>query len=194
MTRLGLSYQDVAAVNPGVIYASISGYGQTGPYAQQPAHDPQIQGMSGLMDINGEPDGPPTRVGFYIGDLVTPMFASTAILAALREKERTGEGTYLDVSMMDTLTSLMLMENLEEDLAAGIPCAPGTTVAAAQPASTRPATARSSLPPPATTSGAACVTRSARRTSSRTTGLPATRSDRRTPPPPAPKSRRASVK
>ena len=125
MTRLGLGYQDVAAVNPGVIYASISGYGQTGPYAHQPAHDPQIQGMSGLMDINGEPDGPPTRVGFYIGDLVTPMFASTAILSALREKDKTGKGCYLDVSMMDTLASLMLMENLEEDLAAGIPLRTG---------------------------------------------------------------------
>ena len=77
------------------------------------------------MDINGEPDGPPTRVGFYIGDLVTPMFAATSILAALREKERTGKGAYLDVSMMDTLTSLMLMENLEEDLAAGIPLRTG---------------------------------------------------------------------
>ena len=123
MTRLGLGYPDVAAVNPGVVYASISGYGQTGPYAHQPAHDPQIQGMSGLMDINGEPDGPPTRVGFYIGDLVTPMFASTAILSALREKEKTGKGCYLDVSMMDTLASLMLMENLEEDLAARHPVA-----------------------------------------------------------------------
>lgn len=125
MTRLGLGYDNIAAVNPGIIYASISGYGQTGPYAQQPAHDPQIQGMSGLMDINGEPDGPPTRVGFYIGDLVTPMFAATAILAALREKEKTGHGAYLDVSMMDTLASLMLMENLEEDLAAGVPLRTG---------------------------------------------------------------------
>jgi formyl-CoA transferase len=125
MTRLGLGYDDVAAINPGIIYASISGYGQTGPYAHQPAHDPQIQGMSGLMDINGEPDGPPTRVGFYIGDLVTPMFAATSILAALREKERTGKGCYLDVSMMDTLASMMLMENLEEDMAAGIPLRTG---------------------------------------------------------------------
>ena len=125
MTRLGLGYADVAAVNPGIIYASISGYGQTGPYAHQPAHDPQIQGMSGLMDINGEPDGPPTRVGFYIGDLVTPMFAATAILAALRDKEKTGQGAYLDVSMMDTLTALMMMENLEEDLAAGVPLRTG---------------------------------------------------------------------
>ena len=125
MTRLGLGYADISAVNPGIIYASISGYGQTGPYAHQPAHDPQIQGMSGLMDINGEPDGPPTRVGFYIGDLVTPMFAATAILAALRDKEKTGQGAYLDVSMMDTLAALMLMENLEEDLAAGVPLRTG---------------------------------------------------------------------
>ena len=125
MTRLGLGYEEVAAANPGVIYASISGYGQTGPYAGQPAHDPQIQGMSGLMDINGEPEGPPTRVGFYIGDLVTPMFAATAILSALRERDRTGRGAYLDVSMMDTLAALMLMENLEEDIAAGAPLRTG---------------------------------------------------------------------
>ena len=125
MTRLRLGYDEVAAVNPGVIYASISGYGQTGPYAGQPAHDPQIQGMSGLMDINGEAEGPPTRVGFYIGDLVTPMFAATAILAALRERDRTGRGVYLDVSMMDTLAALMLMENLEEDIAAGVPLRTG---------------------------------------------------------------------
>ena len=125
MTRLGLGYDAVAAVNPGIIYASISGYGQTGPYAAQPAHDPQIQGMSGLMDINGEPDGPATRVGFYIGDLVTPLFAATAILAARRAQEQTGRGVHLDISMMDALASLMLMENLEEDIAAGVPLRTG---------------------------------------------------------------------
>ena len=125
MRRLGLAYDDVAAVNPGIIYCSISGYGQTGPYATQPAHDPQIQGMSGLMDINGDPDGPPTRVGIYVSDLVTPMFASTAILAALRHKERTGQGQYLDVSMMDTLATLMFMEPLEEAMEQGLPLRSG---------------------------------------------------------------------
>jgi crotonobetainyl-CoA:carnitine CoA-transferase CaiB-like acyl-CoA transferase len=84
MKRMGLGYPEVAAVNPGIVYCSISGYGQAGPYAAKPAHDPQIQGMSGLMDINGDADGPPTRVGFYIGDLVTPLFAAYSILAALR--------------------------------------------------------------------------------------------------------------
>ncbi|MCH8297330.1 MAG: CoA transferase [Chloroflexi bacterium] len=125
LRRIGLGYEEVAKVNPGIVYCSISGYGQTGPYADKPAHDPQIQGMSGLMDINGEAGGPPTKVGFYIGDLVTPMFACYSILAALREKERTGQGQYLDVSMMDTLVSLMFMENLEETIADGQPLRTG---------------------------------------------------------------------
>ncbi len=125
LRRIGLGYEEVAKVNPGIIYCSISGYGQTGPYADKPAHDPQIQGMSGVMDINGEADGPPVKVGFYIGDLVTPMFACYSILAALREKERTGQGQYLDVSMMDTLVSLMFMENLEETIADGQPLRTG---------------------------------------------------------------------
>ncbi len=125
LRRTGLGYEEVAAVNPGIVYASISGYGQTGPYKDRPAHDPQIQGMSGLMDINGDADGPPTKVGFYIGDLVTPLFTCYSILAALREKDRTGQGQYLDVSMMDSLVSLMFMENLEENIEAGLPLRTG---------------------------------------------------------------------
>jgi formyl-CoA transferase len=125
LRRIGLGYKEVTKVNPGIVYCSISGYGQTGPYADKPAHDPQIQGMAGLMDINGEEDRPPVKVGFYVGDLVTPMFACYSILAALREKERTGQGQYLDVSMMDTLVSMMFMENLEETIADGQPLRTG---------------------------------------------------------------------
>ena len=125
LRRIGLGYDEVSQVNPGIVYASISGYGQTGPYADKPAHDPQIQGMSGIMDINGDADGPPTKVGFYIGDLVTPLFACYSILAALRERDRTGKGQYLDVSMTDTLVSLMFMENLEESIADGQPLRTG---------------------------------------------------------------------
>ena len=120
MGRLGLGYHDVSSVNPKIIYCSISGYGQSGQYSNKPAHDPQIQGMSGLMDINGAEDGPSTKVGFYIGDLVTRLFAAYSIMSALRHRDQTGQGQYLDVSMMDTLTSLIFMENLEEDLANGI--------------------------------------------------------------------------
>ena len=125
LRRLGLGYDDVAQVNPKIIYCSIAGYGQTGPYSSKPAHDPQIQGMSGLMDINGAADGPPTKVGFYIGDLVTPLFAAYSIMGALRHRDRTGQGQYLDVSMMDSMTALMFMENLEEDVAAGTPLRTG---------------------------------------------------------------------
>ena len=128
MGRLGLGYDEVSAVNPSIVYASISGYGQTGPYASKRAHDPQIQGMSGLMDINGAEDGPPTRVGFYIADLVTPLFGCYSILAALRERDRTGRGQYIDVSMIDTLTSLIFMDTLEEELEAGISLRQGNDV------------------------------------------------------------------
>jgi formyl-CoA transferase len=125
LRRIGLGYEEVAKVNPGIVYCSISGYGQTGPYADKPAHDPQIQGMAGLMDINGEEERPPVKVGMYIGDLVTPMFACYSILVALREKDRTGQGQHLDVSMMDTLVSMMFMENLEETIADGLPLRTG---------------------------------------------------------------------
>ncbi len=119
MTRLGLGYADVAAVNPGIVYCSIAGYGQSGPYKDMPAHDHQIQAMSGIMDMNGDPDGPPTRIGVYIGDLVTPLYAANAILGALRVKEKTGKGQHLDASMIDTLATLMFMEPMEFVLAEG---------------------------------------------------------------------------
>ncbi|MBO89701.1 MAG: CoA transferase [Rickettsiales bacterium] len=125
MKRLGLGYEDVAAVNSEIVYCSISGYGQEGPYANNPAHDHQIQAMSGMMDVNGEASGPPTRVGVFVGDLATPLYSAFAILAALRHRDQTGEGQYLDASMMDTLVTLMFMEPMEEILAQGLPVRAG---------------------------------------------------------------------
>ena len=119
MRRLGLSFEEVSTVNPSIVYASISGYGQKGRYSQRKAHDPEIQGMSGIMDMNGDQNGPPMRIGLYIADLVTPIFACYSILAALRERDKTGKGQHLDVSMMDTLTSLMFVENIEETIMLG---------------------------------------------------------------------------
>jgi crotonobetainyl-CoA:carnitine CoA-transferase CaiB-like acyl-CoA transferase len=119
MKRLGLGYADVSAVNPRIVYCSISGYGQVGPYASNPAHDHQIQAMAGMMDINGQPDGPPTRVGIYVSDLVTPLYAACSIMAALRHRDQTGEGQHLDASMMDTLATLMFMEPMEDVVASG---------------------------------------------------------------------------
>ena len=120
MSRLGLGYEDVARVNPGIVYCSIAGYGQSGPYKDLPAHDHQIQAMSGIMDMNGDADGPPTRLGVFVGDLVTPLYAAYSILGALRVKERTGQGQYLDASMIDTLATLMFMEPMEFALQDGL--------------------------------------------------------------------------
>ena len=125
MIKLGLGYDDVAAVNPGIVYCSIAGYGQTGPYKDLPAHDHQIQAMSGIMDMNGAGDGPPTRIGVFVGDLVTPLYCAYSILGALRHKEKTGEGQYLDASMIDTLATLMFMEPMEHILADGLPVRAG---------------------------------------------------------------------
>ena len=125
MKRMGLGYDDIAAVNPGIVYCSIAGYGQTGPYKDLPAHDHQIQAMSGIMDMNGAADGPPTRIGVFVGDLVTPLYAAYSILGALRHREKTGEGQYLDASMIDTLATLMFMEPMEYVLQDGQPVRAG---------------------------------------------------------------------
>lgn len=121
MKRLGLGYEDVSKINPGIIYCSISGYGQTGPNKDLPAHDHQIQAMSGIMDMNGDPDRPPTRVGFFVGDTVTPLFAAYSILGALRHREKTGEGQFLDASMIDSLAALLFMEPMEYVIREGLP-------------------------------------------------------------------------
>ena len=125
MKRLGLGYPDVANVNPGIVYCSIAGYGQTGPYKDLPAHDHQVQAMSGIMDMNGAADGPPMRIGVFVGDLVTPLYAAYSILGALRHKEKTGQGQYLDASMIDTLATLMFMEPMEHVLHEGWPVRAG---------------------------------------------------------------------
>ena len=105
--RLGIGYAALAAGNPGLVYASISGFGQSGPEAGLPAFDLVAQAMSGLMAMTGEPGGPPTRVGESIGDLSAGLFASWAILAALLERTRTGLGRHLDIAMVDSLIALL---------------------------------------------------------------------------------------
>ncbi|WP_046467992.1 CaiB/BaiF CoA transferase family protein [Allosalinactinospora lopnorensis] len=99
--RLGLGYEQVSADNPGVVYASISGYGQTGPYSAQPGYDAIAQALSGIMSVTGEPDRPPVRIGVSGADLAAGMWAAIGLLAALRERERTGRGQWVDVSLLD---------------------------------------------------------------------------------------------
>ncbi|WP_048646350.1 CaiB/BaiF CoA transferase family protein [Nitratireductor soli] len=106
--RLGLDHETLRGDNPKLVYASISGFGQEGPLANWPAFDLVIQAMSGLMSITGERDGRAMAVGESFADVATGMFASWGILAALFDRERTGEGRYLDVAMLDSVFSMLL--------------------------------------------------------------------------------------
>jgi formyl-CoA transferase/CoA:oxalate CoA-transferase len=106
-TRLGVDYDTLRAINPRLIYCSISSFGQTGPYAKWPGYDLIIQGMGGLMGITGEPGRPPVRVGMAVTDINAGMYATIAILSALRVRSHTGYGQYLDVSMLDASVSWM---------------------------------------------------------------------------------------
>jgi len=102
MASFGLSYDDLAALNPALIYCSISGFGQTGPYRDRPGYDYIVQAMSGLMSITGPVEGEPYKVGVAVSDVFAGLFATSSILAALRHAEHTGRGQYVDISLFDT--------------------------------------------------------------------------------------------
>ncbi len=102
MASFGLGYDDLRAINPALVYCSITGFGQTGPYRDRPGYDYVIQAMSGLMSITGPEDGPPYKVGVAISDVFAGLFAATSILAAVRHSERTGQGQVIDVSLLDS--------------------------------------------------------------------------------------------
>ncbi len=101
MEEWGCGYKHVRAINPDIIYVSISGYGQYGPYSRRPGYDPAAQALSGLMWLNGQADGPPVKVPIYFSDEVTGLHAAFAALAALRHRDRHGEGQHVDVSLVD---------------------------------------------------------------------------------------------
>lgn len=103
MDRLGLGYNDIKQINPKLVYASISGFGQYGPYRERPGYDIIGQAMGGLLSITGWPDSPPTRCGTAIGDILSALFSCVGILSALNIRERTGEGQHVDVSLVDSV-------------------------------------------------------------------------------------------
>lgn len=107
MERLGLGYDGLKAINPRLIYCSISGYGQTGPLKDQPSFDIVLQARSGALSMNGEADGLPTKLGIPLGDLVGGINGPIGILSALYERERTGVGRHIDVSLMDGLMGML---------------------------------------------------------------------------------------
>ncbi|MEO7399391.1 MAG: CoA transferase [Polaromonas sp.] len=118
--RLGIGYERLAARNPKLVYVSVSGFGQTGPYASRPAYDVIVQAMSGIMEATGDPDGPPTLVGEAISDVVAGLFASWAILAGVHQTQRTGQGQQVDVAMFDTTLSF-LVTSMARYLFTGVP-------------------------------------------------------------------------
>jgi crotonobetainyl-CoA:carnitine CoA-transferase CaiB-like acyl-CoA transferase len=107
LAKYGLDYESLRAINPGLIYCSITGFGQTGPYAHRAGYDYIIQGMSGLMSVTGAPEGQPQKVGVAVTDIFTGLYAANAILAALHLRQATGTGQHIDMSLMDTAVSVM---------------------------------------------------------------------------------------
>ena len=101
LARMNLGYEDIKALNPGIIYASVTGYGQNGPYRDQPGFDFILQAQGGLMSIIGEEEGPPMKVGVAIVDITAGLFACSAILAALHYREKTGQGQHVDLALLD---------------------------------------------------------------------------------------------
>jgi crotonobetainyl-CoA:carnitine CoA-transferase CaiB-like acyl-CoA transferase len=126
MTSLGLDYAALSAVNPRLIYASISGYGQTGPQRGKGGFDLIAQGVAGIMSITGEPGGPPVKAGIPVTDLGAGLFALVGILAALEHRHRSGTGQLIDTSLVDAGVALSVWEATEYFSGAGVPAALGS--------------------------------------------------------------------
>ena len=107
MKKLGLDYDTLKTEHPSLIYAACSGFGQTGPYAQQGAYDMIIQGMGGIISITGEPEGAPVRVGTSISDITAALFTTIGVLSALHHRNQTGKGQFVDVAMLDSLVAVL---------------------------------------------------------------------------------------
>ena len=118
--KLGIGWRALSTRNPGLIYASISGFGQTGPMARQPAYDIIVQALSGIMTVTGSPDGEPTLIGESVADVVAGLYASWAVLAALVRKGRSGQGCHIDVAMLDAMIAVQPLV-VARYLASGIP-------------------------------------------------------------------------
>jgi crotonobetainyl-CoA:carnitine CoA-transferase CaiB-like acyl-CoA transferase len=112
LAQYGLGYAELSAIDPRLIYCSITGFGQDGPYAERPGYDFIIQGMGGLMGVTGEPDGEPMRAGVALTDIMTGMYAVNGILAALLQRARTGRGQHIDVALLDVQVATMANQAL----------------------------------------------------------------------------------
>ena len=121
LAKLGLGYEDIREQFPNLVYCSVTGFGQTGPYAPRAGYDFLAQGIGGIMSITGTPEGEPVKVGVGIADVMTGMYASTAILAALRHRDATGEGQHIDTCLLDTQISWLINEGTNYLISGEIP-------------------------------------------------------------------------
>lgn len=107
LKKYGLDYETLRAINPGLIYASITGYGQTGPYSSRAGYDVMVEAEFGLMHITGERNGPPVKVGVAVTDLTTGLYTSNSVMAALLGRAKTGRGQHIDVALSDCQTATL---------------------------------------------------------------------------------------
>jgi crotonobetainyl-CoA:carnitine CoA-transferase CaiB-like acyl-CoA transferase len=138
MESFGCDYSVLKTINPKIIFCSIAGYGQSGPYRDRTAFDLTIQATSGIMAVTGYPDGPPLRCGPWIGDLIPGLYGLSAVLAALVSREKTGRGERIDISMQDSCFSMILDEALDLLVSRGVPTRQGNGNPRAVPWSTFP--------------------------------------------------------
>ncbi|WP_366655451.1 CaiB/BaiF CoA-transferase family protein [Fodinicurvata sp. EGI_FJ10296] len=125
LKKYGLDYDTLSALNPGLVYCSITGFGQDGPRASQPGYDFLAQAMGGIMSLTGDPEGEPTKVGVGIADVMCGMYATVGILAALRHRERTGEGQHIDVALFDCQLAWLINEGTNSFLSGQDPARRG---------------------------------------------------------------------
>ena len=121
LKRFGLDYETIAAANPAIVYCSITGFGQTGPYAPRAGYDFIIQGMGGIMSLTGEPDGAPQKAGVAYADIFTGVYSAVGILAALRERDRTGRGAHIDMALLDTQVGVLANQALNWMVSGKVP-------------------------------------------------------------------------
>ena len=121
LAKFGLDYQSLAPDNPRLIYCSVTGFGQDGPYAPRAGYDLMAQGMGGIMDLTGNPDGEPMRAGVPVSDIFTGVYSAVGILAALARREKTGRGGYVDTALVDTTAAILANQALNYLISGNVP-------------------------------------------------------------------------
>jgi crotonobetainyl-CoA:carnitine CoA-transferase CaiB-like acyl-CoA transferase len=140
LAKYGLDYKNLSADNPRLVYCSITGFGQDGPYKTRAGYDLLVQGMGGIMDITGDPDGEPTRLGVAFADVFTGVYSALAVAAALNEREQTGKGAHIDMALLDTMVGVLANQALFYLVSGTPPARMGNAHATVVPYQTFPTT------------------------------------------------------